>query len=417
MNVRRNLLLALTALAAAAVASSSLTAQERESRRPVGGEDVLAIVGGEVHTGTGRVLRRGTVLCRDGKIEAVGVDLRIPEGANIVDATGKWVLPGFVAPQGNNFGIRRGRPRKGEKFSQCLEADSTYCELALSAGITAYVASGRSRSPYSDTNAVVKPAYLAPELMIVKEPAALDVRWAGQSGMTRASLRETLASARKWIRGGKKGRQPGSGTLIAALERKVPVRISASTKRDIRGALELAREYDLRLVLTNATEAWTMPEEIAAAGAIAIVQPRQRRWPRPGMEGESGSRIDAVATLEKAGASFCILPPGGFGGGGSGISLNGIAGRDLLTYPVEGAFAIRGGASRDAALRAITLTAAEAAGVEDRIGSLEAGKDADIVIYQGDPFDYRLMADVTIVSGRVLYEREKSTLFSHLPPR
>ena len=89
----------------------------------------------------------------------------------------------------------------------------------------------------------------------------------------------------------------------------------------------------------------------------------------------------------------------------------------MLTYPLEGAFAIRGGASTDAALRAITLTAAEALGVEKRVGSLERGKDADIVIYPGDPFDYRVLPETTIVSGRVLYERSKSKLFGHLPPR
>lgn len=418
MTTRRGLMLA-AALAAAVwfVVPGPAHGQDRSGRRPIGGEDVLAIVGGEVHTGTGRLIRRGTVLCRNGKIEAVGVDLRIPEGATIVDATGRWVLPGFVAPRGRGMGVRRGRPQPGEKFAQCLEAESTYCELALAAGVTAYVAEGRRRGAYGDQNAVIKPAYNAPELMIVKEPAALDVSWAGQSATSRSSLREMFAKTKAWIAAGKKGRPPASATVVAALERQVPTRIAASQKRDIRAALALAKDYDLKLVLLGADEAWTMPEEIAAAGAIAVVQPRRRRWPRPGEEDSSGARIESAAILEDAGAAFCILPPGGFGGGGWGITLGGVTGRDLLTYPLEGAFAMRGGASAESALRAITLTAAESAGVADRLGSLEPGKDADIVIYQGDPFDYRLMAEVTIVSGRVLYERSKSTLFGHLPAR
>jgi len=105
----RRRLLALCALAVAAWwgAPGGVRGQEAPGRRPPAGEDVLAVVGGEIHTGTGRTIRRGTVLCRGGKIDAIGVDLRIPEGATVVDATGKWVLPGFVAPRGANMGIRR----------------------------------------------------------------------------------------------------------------------------------------------------------------------------------------------------------------------------------------------------------------------------------------------------------------------
>ena len=87
--------------------------------RPAAGEGVLAIVGGDVYVGNGVVFRRGTVLCRGSKIEAVGPALEVPEGARIIDATGQRVLPGFVAPKGGNFGIQRGRPRSGERpFSQ-----------------------------------------------------------------------------------------------------------------------------------------------------------------------------------------------------------------------------------------------------------------------------------------------------------
>ncbi len=415
--MKRRVLLTVGLAACVAGLPFMATAQERDGARPRGGEDVLAIVGGEVHVGTGVVHRRGTVICRNGKIEAVGVDLDVPEGARVIDAKGRHVLPGFVAPKGANFGIRRGRPRPGERFADNLDPNSLYAELALASGITAYFGAARGRGTTSDANAVIKPAFGAPELMIVREPAALTVSWSRQTVSNRTSTRDSFRKARKWIEAGKKGRAPASSTTIAALERKVPVRISASSRRDIRQALEFAKEFDLRLVIDNAYEAWTLPEEIAASGAIAIVYPRTRRWPNPGEDDRSGSTIECASILERAGAPFCLMAPGGFGGGGSSISLQGIAGRDLMTYPVEGAFAIRGGASEEACLRAITLTAAEALGVEDRLGSLERGKDADIVIYQGDPFDYRLMAETTIVSGRVLYERTKSTLFGHLPGR
>jgi len=418
--MRRRPFLVLTAVAmAAAIVSVAPRASRAQDRgmRPAGGEGVLAIVGGDVYVGNGVVFRRGTVICRGSKIEAVGPALDVPEGARVIDATGQRVLPGFVAPKGGNFGIRRGRPRSGEKFGDCLDADSTIAELALASGITTYYAAGRARGISTEQTAVIKPAYKTPELMMVKEPSALELGWSTAGISDRGKLRTQLDAAQKWIAAGKKGRSPASAVVVSALSRDIPVRIRAQTRAQILGAITLAKTYDFRLVLDDAYEAWTCAAEVAASGAIVVVQPRTRRWPSPGAEDSSGSTIECAAILEKAGARFCVLPPGGFGGRGHGIATGGIVGRDMLTYPLEAAFAIRGGASPDAALRAITLTAAEALGVEQRVGSLERGKDADIVIYPGDPFDYRLMPETTIVSGRVLYERTKSALFGHLPPR
>jgi imidazolonepropionase-like amidohydrolase len=420
----------LLALAAATLLCAPALAQEKPAQaRPEAGESVLAIVGGDVHTGTGTLIRRATVLCRGARIEAVGTDLKVPEGARVVDARGRWVLPGLVAPRGDKCGVQRGRPGRNEKFADCLDPESLYVELALSAGITAFHAStpyrARIRSAdrgwrnviYGSQNAILKPAKGRPELMVLKEPAALVLDWARSSPADRAEFEDLLRQGRKWIDGGKRSRTPVSSSIIAALERKLPVRITARTRSEITSALRLVKRHDLQAVLVYADEAWTVPERIAAAGAIPIVQPRGRRWPRPGEEETSGSRIENAAVLEKAGVPFCLLPPGGFGARPYGISLNGVAGRDLLTYALEGGFAIRGGASTDAALRAITLTAAEALGVADRVGSLAPGKDADIAVFQGDPFDFRTHVEVTIVSGRVLYERSKSKLLSHLGER
>ncbi len=405
--------LAVLALAVPALGQDA----EPKRVRPGAGERYLAVVGGDVHTGDGRLIRRGTVLCRGSKIVAVGADVEVPEGARVIDAKGRWVLPGFVAPRGNSFGVQRGRPRRGERYRDCLDPESIYVELALSAGITAFHAEGRGRGTYSSTNAVLRTARGRPGAMVLKEPAALTVSWSNASAANRATFEDLLRKGRAWIDAGKRGRAPATSSVIAALERKIPVRISAYDRSDTSGALRLARRHDLQLVLLNCHEAWTLTKEIAAAGAIAVVQPRGRRWPPVADVETRGSRIETAALLEKAGARFCVLPPGGFGARPYGISLGGVSGRDLLTYALEGGFAIRGGASTDAALRALTLTAAEALGVADRIGSLTPGKDADIVVYQGDPFDFRMLAETTVVAGRVAYERTKSKLFAHLKDR
>ena len=406
----------LTLLLLAALAVLPARAQGDDAARPQAGEGVLAVVGGDVWTGTGGVIRRGTVLCRGRRIEAVGADLKVPEGARVVDATGRRVMPGLVVPLGTGMGVARGRPRPGERYADSLDAENVQTELALAAGITAFHHEGERRGIWSANNAVIKPALGEPDLMVVKEPAALTVAWSS-AAPERIGFEQTLDRTRKWIKDGQKTPAPAPQPVVDALLRKIPVRISASSRNDVASALRFAKQWDVKLVLLDCYEAWTLTEDVAAAGAVCVMEPRTRRWPEAGSEWTAGSNIEGCAMLEKAGAKFCVLPPGGFGQIGWAISLGGIAGRDLLTYSFEGAFAVRGGASEDAALRAITLTAAETLGVEDRVGSLTPGKDADIVVWQGDPLDYRMNVETTIVSGRVLYERSKSKLFAHLPDR
>jgi len=399
-----------------ALSLSTVSSNADDSARPQAGETLLAIVGGDVWTGTGAVIHGGTVLCRGRKIEAVGADVAVPEGARVVDAKGRRVMPGLVAPLGTGMGVARGRPKSGERYADSLAPDDMQCELALSSGITAFHHEGERRGIWSATNAVVKPALGQPDLMVVKEPAALTVAWSS-AVQERLSFEQMLDRAKKWMKDGSKGNAPAPQPILDALSRKIPVRISASTRADIDAALRFAKKWDVKLVLLDCYEAWTMAEDVAAAGAVCVMEPRTRRWPNAGEEFTAGTNIEGCALLEKAGAKFCVLPPGGWGQVGWGITVGQLSGRDLATYSWEAAFAIRGGASEDASLRAITLTAAETLGVDDRLGSLAPGKDADVVVWQGDPLDYRMNVEVAIVSGRVLYERSKSKLFAHLPDR
>ena len=91
--------------------------------------------------------------------------------------------------------------------------------------------------------------------------------------------------------------------------------------------------------------------------------------------------------------------------------------RRLVVHPIEAAFAIRGGLDEQAALESITITAAEICGVDTRVGSIEEGKDADVIVVDGDPFDYRTFVDLTFVNGKLLYDKAKSPYFSHLKSR
>lgn len=167
----------------------------------------------------------------------------------------------------------------------------------------------------------------------------------------------------------------------------------------------------MKAVLFGGLEAWTVAPKIGRSGAKLVITPRRKRWATEELNRESGWSIENAAKLYAAGVEFAILPSS------TNISTGGIAGRDLLTLPMEAAFAIRGGLSEEAALRSITIDAARILGVENRIGSLEVGKDADLIVTDRELFDYRAFVEWAVVNGRVAYDKQAEPYFAHIRPR
>ena len=127
----------------------------------------------------------------------------------------------------------------------------------------------------------------------------------------------------------------------------------------------------------------------------------------------TGSNLAQARILAEAGVPVAVTCPSGRFGG-SGVGTNGILGQDLNTPHVDAAYAVRGGLDNRKALRTLTLDAAEAIGVGDRVGSLEPGKDADILILDGDPLHYATFVTTAVVNGKVVYEKGKEALFGHI---
>jgi imidazolonepropionase-like amidohydrolase len=390
----------------------------------------VALVGGDVQTVTQGVMKGGTILFKDDKIYKIGSVVEIPEGATKIDVTGKWVLPGFVAPYAKSLGIS---PSAG-KVADALDPYSESIKLALAGGITsAYVEPNSpgggvfgGAPPPSAPGAVIKMSYGSLEGMLVSEPAGISLAaWIHGSPSERYELRDTLVKARGQLekeRDYEKRRSENRlkpdekapratgivETYVRLLKGELTARIPASHADEIRRAIDLVNEFHIKAVLTDLIEGWTMAEEIGRARAYGLLEPRgkehaPRNSPRP-----AGSSIEQAAILRKAGVKFSLLPPN------ANVGTGGTAGRDLMTLPLEAAFAIRGGLDEKTALEAITITAAEICGVDHRVGSLEEGKDADVVVLDGDPFDYRTFVDLTFVNGKLLYEKSKSPYFSHL---
>lgn len=391
-----------------------------EEPRP---EPLLAIVGGDVYTITSGVIRQGTVLIKGSKIFRVGEDLPIPPEAKVIPARGKYVLPGFIAVEAEGSWV--GNLGKGDRLADSLDPFAQSVSLALAAGITTVGVSlggGDADHPIGLQTAILKMTEGSLEGMLVKEPAFVNLNYSGASLVGRSSLKQQLRRAQQYLRAraeyerekaaGRKASEPPQppdvADLLPLLRRELPARIRATRAAEILAALELVDEFNLRLVLAFPVEGWTVAEELSRRNVSAIITPRQKLRPNEDLSKPSGSTIELAKILRQAGVKFAILPPD------RGFSTGGIAGRDLLTLPLEAAFAVRGGLDEETALQSITLHAAEILGIEDRVGSIQEGKDADLILLDGHPFDYKTFVETTIVQGRVLYEKDQRPYFSHL---
>jgi len=175
---------------------------------------------------------------------------------------------------------------------------------------------------------------------------------------------------------------------------------------------ELAVNYGFKPVITGGLEAWIVAGRLSQAGAQVVFTPRQKVHKDTTVNRLNGYSPETAKIMYDHGVNFAILPSN------SSIAvLYGDAGRDLAFLPLEAAFAVRGGLSKKAAVESITINAARLLGVDKRIGSIEMGKDADLIVVDGDLLHYNTMVQWAIVNGRLVYDKEAESLMSHIRPR
>jgi hypothetical protein len=228
----------------------------------------------------------------------------------------------------------------------------------------------------------------------------------GSRGRTAGAGGQPANSGRAAARRGTGARRGGQDNELSRLVKKeIRLRVEANTVDEIRDMIALAGELDYELVIEGGVEAWLVAAELGEAKVPVIYTPRRRRQPEPGRENQSGSSIESPGIFQQAGVPFATTALS------SSISMGGIAGRDLSSLPLEAAFAVRGGATEGVALESLTIVPARLLGLEGRIGSIEKGKDADILILSGQPLDYRTWVETAIVNGRVCYQRQDDRVY------
>ncbi len=388
-------------LAAALLAATAASAQ------------TIAIEGGTVHTMTGAPLQGATVLIRDGRITAVGMDVAVPAGAQRIDASGKIVTPGLFASQ-THLGLTEvGAVQQTNDFRMADEdqvtaafdvADginpaSIVIPVTRIAGITTAVTEPEG-GLVSGRGVLIDLAGRTLQDMLVEDPVAMFAELGegalSAGGGARAGetlrLRELLEDARVYSRRrsdferGQTREYAASRLDLEALQPvlrgEIPLVIEAHRASDIRAALSIAREYDLRLIIQGGSEAWMVADELARARVPVVVKVLQNL---PESFERLGSRYDNAAILRRAGVPIAIT---------SGDTHN------ARNITQEAGNAVAYGLPHEEALRAITLAPAEIWGVGERYGSLAPGRVANVVVWGGDPLELMTPVEHVFIRGR-----------------
>ena len=427
-------------LAVVALSASAAVAQTRV--------DVYALTNARIVTVSGSTIEKGTVVVRDGLIESVGADVRIPADARVIDATGHTVYPGFIdalsnagipaaAPAQQRMGGGGGGgfqppppvPTSNINYPQGLQPEVSVDEqlrggdaqfdAARAGGFTTALTVGRD-GVFNGQSAVINLAGDNVAGMIVRTPFGMHFSFRTIPGSYPGSLMGTFSAFRQMMYDSKrlwsqkmayeknpKGMpRPAADrsleALFPVLEGKMPLVINAVSEREVLRALDLFKEFGVKGVIAGGHEADKHIARLKSQNVSVIFSlnyPKRTTAASPDADPESLSVLEnrvavpkALAALVKAGV------PVAFSSGGA-LSFN-----DILSNASR---SVEEGLSKDAAVRAMTLGGAELLGIADRTGSIEAGKIANLTVVRGDLFGKERFVSHVFVDGRLFEQKER----------
>lgn len=393
---------------------------------------MLYIIGGKVITMADKIWEKGYLCIENGKIKELGpmkegAPFPLPEGEDtkVINALGCIVMPGLIEAH-CHMGITE--EKKGMEGDDCNETVNpiTPClraidainpmdaafDDAVRAGITSAMVGPGSSNVVGGTFAFIKTHGRVIDELIVKSPAAMKVafgenpkvNYSGQdkSPATRmaiaAMLREELFKAKQYEEKKKQGMKLAEEDFkyecwLPVLSGEIPLKAHVHRADDILTAIRIAKEYGLTMTLDHCSEGHLIAEEVKASGFPAIVGP----------DLSSRSKIEVqnmafktVGILNKTGVKTAITTD-------HPVSL-------IQSLPICAGLAVKSGLTEDEALKSITIYPAQICGVADRVGSLEAGKDADIAIFNGNPMNLATKSMCTLIDGEIAYADESFAL-------
>lgn len=382
---------------------------------------MLLIKNGYLKTMAGEDIDGGSVLIGDdGKILSVGKDISA-DGAEVIDADGRLVTPGCVEAHCHT-GLRTSSMRwEGSEINEGSDPvtphlrsidginpmDETLTE-AIAGGVTTACTGPGSANVVGGSFVAIKLCGKRVDDMIVKYPLAMKCAFGenpkscyGQSGKkapitrmaTAALLRELLFKTKNYIKAKEDGKDPAFDmkleAMIPVIKGEIPLKAHAHRADDILTSIRIAKEFGVKLTLDHCTEGALIAEELKKEGYPAFVGPTFGSKSKPELSNKS---FETPAALSKAGIKISIITDAPV--------------LPLSSLPMCAGLAMNAGLDEETAWKAITINPAESNGIADRVGSLEIGKDGDLVIWEKDPLKcIGAGAYKTIIDGKVVFER------------
>lgn len=378
---------------------------------------MLHVRNGMINDGIHQEAFCADILVEEGKIKAIGKDLDVPEGAKAVDAEGLFVYPGFVEAHGHIGLDGYGIGYEGMDYNELNDIISPQMRgidgvkpldpafpKAAAAGVTCVCVGPGSANVLGGSFTTIKTVGRRVDDMVVRDGVAMKCAFGenpkrvyqnkkDSSRMTTAALlRETLFKAREYM--GKKAeagddlsKMPAFDikmeALLPVMRGEIPLKAHAHAAEDIFTALRIAKEFGVKITLEHVTEGHLITEELAEENVPLAVGPtltsaskfelRNKSWITPGVLAAAGCQVSIITDSP-------VIP------------------QEYL--PLCAGLAVQAGMDPFAALQAITINPAKHAGIEDRVGSLEVGKDADIVITDGNPFEVSTKVRHVFIDGK-----------------